>query len=110
MKKIISLVLCFTIILSMAVSAFAATDNSNGTFIPTPTVPGNNWVGPNNPSNKHDFNAPMNRAPKDNPGVRDIVPEEDEEEENPTTGAPVVFAIPAIIAAAGVSAFINKRK
>ncbi|MBP1568841.1 MAG: hypothetical protein J6A12_00410 [Oscillospiraceae bacterium] len=122
MKKLISLILCLIIVLSMAVSAFAATDDSNSnTFYPF--NPDNNWVGPNPTPNKPNFDAPMNPAPTrpsfnapmnpsgDKTGIRDIIPEEYEtEEENPTTGAPVVSAVPAIITLVGAAAIICKRK
>ncbi|MBR6658390.1 MAG: hypothetical protein IKL18_09535 [Oscillospiraceae bacterium] len=100
MKKIISLILCLIFAFSFAVSAFAATS-----YDPTQGIPGN-WAPPNNPT-RPNLNAPMNPAPKDNPGVKDIVPEE---EENPNTGAPVVLAVPAVITLVGAVAVITKRK
>ena len=93
MKKIISLILCLIFAFSFAVSAFAATDNSDGTFLP------------NNPSpNRPSFNA--TNLPKNSEGITDIVPEE----ENPDTGAPVVLAVPAVITLVGAVAVITKRK
>lgn len=101
MKKIISLILCLIFAFSFAVSAFAATDNSNGTFLPQGP---NNWVG-NNPSpNRPSFDA--TNPPKNSEGIKDIVPEE----ENPNTGAPVVLAVPAVITLVGTVAVITKRK
>ncbi len=101
MKKVISIILCAILVLSMAVTAFAATS-----YDPTQGIPGN-WAPPNNPTGPN-LNAPMNPEPKDNPGVKDIVPEE---EENPNTGAPVLFVTPAVIAAVAAAAtVIGKRK
>ena len=96
MKKLISIILCLVIVLSMAVNAFAVNNLTTGTI--TPNIPGN-W-GPS-------FNAT-------NPPRRDtetivIDLTEEEPEENPTTGAPV-FAVPAVIAAVAAAAVIGKRK
>ncbi|MBE6893824.1 MAG: hypothetical protein E7482_07415 [Ruminococcaceae bacterium] len=120
MKKIISLILCLIIALGMAVNAFAATDDSNIFY---PFNPGNGWAGLNPAPNGPNFDAPMNPAPNrpsfnapmnpsgDKTGIRDILPEEYEtEEENPTTGAPVVSVVPAIITLVGAAAIICKRK
>ncbi|MBR3935272.1 MAG: hypothetical protein IKJ57_01830, partial [Oscillospiraceae bacterium] len=94
MKKLISIILCLVIVLSMAVNAFAATaypSQGGGTI---PNIPGNWPTGPS-------FNAT-------NPPRRDtetivIDLTEEEPEENPTTGAPV-FAVPAVIAAVAAAA------
>lgn len=95
MKKLISIILCLVIVLSMAVSAFAATAN------PPTNIPGNTNpvpVLPNNP------------APAEQEVIRiDLDGEDEEPEENPTTGAPV-FAVPAVIAAVAAAAVIGKRK
>lgn len=105
MKKVISIILCAILVLGMAVNAFAATS-----YDPTQGIPGN-WAPPTNNPTVPNFNAPMNRAPKDNPGIKDILPEEDEvEDKNPNTGAPVLFVTPAIIAVAAAAAVIGKRK
>ena len=93
MKKIISLILCAILVLSMAISAFAATD---------PTVGFN--PAPNNPT-RPDLNAPMNPAPAE---VATVIIDT-REEANPNTGAPVLFA-PAVIAAVAAAAVIGKRK
>ena len=113
MKKVISIILCAILVLGMAVNAIAATDPTVG-FRPVPNnpAPGGTFnPAPNNPAPDGTFNpAPMNSAPKDNPGVKDILPEEDEiEDENPNTGAPVLEVI-AVVTAAGCVSFVKKRK
>ena len=108
MKKVICLILSLILVLGMAVTAFAATDydptQKPGDFNPAPNNPGNFNPAPNNP-------APEKDEDYINPGVTEIVPEDDEEDEeaNPNTGAPVVFA-PFILAAAGAAVVIGKRK
>ena len=103
MKKVICLILSLILVLGMAVSAFAATS-----YDPTQNQPGNTFnPAPNNPkpgdasNSEPSFNpAPSNRHKDDdyvNPGVTDIV----SEEENPNTGAPV-FGMAAVVAAACV--------
>lgn len=94
MKKFISIILCLVLVLSMAVSAFAVnlpTTNISGNTNPLPVLP-------NNPD------------PDDQEVIRiDLDGEDEEPEENPTTGAPV-FAVPAVIAAVAAAAVIGKRK
>lgn len=99
MKKLISLILCLVIILSMAVSAFAFSYDDNGN-------PGFNAPN-NNPTHGPNFDA--TNPPRRNTETIVIDLTEEEPEENPSTGAPA-FAIPAAIAAVAAATVIGKRK
>ena len=98
MKKLISIILCLVIVLSMAVNAFAVNNPTTGPI--TPNIPGNWPTGPS-------FN-PTNPPRRDTETIV-INLTEVEPEENPTTGAPV-FAVPAVIAAVAAATVIGKRK
>ena len=101
MKKIISLILCLVLALSMTATVFAATSfdpTQGGTpgTIPFPNAPMN--PAPNRPT----FDA-VN--PPRNSLIVDLT-----EEENPDTGAPVFLAGPAVTAVICAAAIIGKRK
>ena len=98
MKKLISIILCLVIVLSMAVNAFAVNNPTTGTI---PNIPG--WNGPTGP------NLNATNPPRRDTETIVIDLTEDEPEENPTTGAPV-FAVPAVIAAVAAATVIGKRK
>ena len=99
MKKLISIILCLVIVLSMAVSAFAFGYDDGTAIVPGVTAPN----GPTGP-NLNETNPPRRNTETI---VIDLT--EDEPEENPTTGAPV-FAVPAVIAAVAAATVIGKRK
>ena len=94
MKKLICLILSLILVLGMAVSAFAATSLPPGTINPAPS---------NKPTQDPDIPVLFN-----NPGVKDITPD-DVEDENPNTGAPVLL-VPAMLVAVGAVASFSKKR
>lgn len=96
MKKVLAITLALVIVLSLAVTALAI----DGQFI----------IRPNQPYRDGELVIRIVERETDNRNV-DVIVLDGPEEENPTTGAPVVLpACGAVAVLAGVAYVVSKRK
>ena len=97
MKKVLAITLALVIVLSLAVTALAI---DNQIWRPLPENPGRPILDPNNNVVRITRNTEIT-----------LILNGPEEEQNPTTGAPVVLpACAAVAVLAGVAYAVSKRK
>lgn len=100
MKKCMAILLAAVLVLSLSVSALAIDGNPQQQW-----EWGTTWGNPT-----RDQGTVAREVPARNTVVIEIGPMEEPEEDNPTTGAPVLNFIPAVAVIAGATLLLKKKK